>query len=514
MISDEDSQVPIWSYRVNLDKRVRSDHPLRRIRSALDLSFVRKAVAHTYGKKGNKSVPPEVIIRMMLLLFLDDIKSERELMRIIPERLDYLWFLGYGLDDQIPDHSVLSKARKRWGKEVFVSLFSQVVQQCVAAGLVEGSKIHVDASLVAANASLGSVRPLDLDVVKAIEQAAKEQVQKLDEQDDDEDPPSEGGDSTGASIGPYAKTNRQFRSRTDPDATLVRQGGLKSALRYKTHRVVDDAHEIITAVETTTGAVDEASQLLGLIEAHEDITEQGVRTVIADARYGSISNLIGCQKAKIRAHVKLLGEANRGKGRSEGIYSEEHFSYDPLTNTYRCPANEIMKPRRLHPQRQTWEYVTAKGTCLVCKLRALCTRSRTGRTIHRHRDQASLDKARQIANSKAAKADLKRRQHLMERSFADAANCHGLKRARWRGLWKQAIQDLLIATVQNLRKLIRYLSQSDQALASCFLKLCYWLISLLCERCIQTLANSAPFISLCCQLTTTVPLDTYRATAR
>src|ERR1700758_3328339 len=127
MISDEDSQVPIWSYRVNLDKRVRSDHPLRRIRSALDLSFVRKAVAHTYGKKGNKSVPPEVIVRMMLLLFLDDIKSERELMRIIPERLDYLWFLGYGLDDQIPDHSVLSKARKRWGKEVFVSLFSRVV---------------------------------------------------------------------------------------------------------------------------------------------------------------------------------------------------------------------------------------------------------------------------------------------------------------------------------------------------------------------------------------------------
>jgi hypothetical protein len=224
-----------------------------------------------------------------------------------------------------------------------------------------------------------------------------------------------------------------------------------------------------------------ASQLLGLIEAHEDVTEQGVRTVIADARYGGISNLIGCQKAKIRAHVKLLGEANRGKGRSEGIYSDEHFSYDPLTNTYRCPANEIMKPRRLHPQRQTWEYVTAKGTCLVCKLRALCTRSRTGRTIHRHRDQAVLDKARQIANSRAAKADLKRRQHLMERSFADAANCHGLKRARWRGLWRQAIQDLLIATVQNLRKLLRHLSQTDSGLA-------YLLTELL--QCLSTLLDA------------------------
>ena len=64
---------------------------------------------------------------MMLLLFLDNVRSERELMRIIPERLDYMWFLGYGLDDVIPSHSVLSKARKRWGQEVFVSLFSRVV---------------------------------------------------------------------------------------------------------------------------------------------------------------------------------------------------------------------------------------------------------------------------------------------------------------------------------------------------------------------------------------------------
>jgi hypothetical protein len=56
----------MWSYQVNLDKRVRDDHPLRRINQVLDLGFVRKQVAHTYGQRGNKSVPPEVIIRMML----------------------------------------------------------------------------------------------------------------------------------------------------------------------------------------------------------------------------------------------------------------------------------------------------------------------------------------------------------------------------------------------------------------------------------------------------------------
>jgi len=109
-------------------------------------------------------------------------------MRIIPERLDYLWFLGYGLDDKVPNHSVLSKARKRWGKEVFVSLFSRVVGQCVEAGLVGGHKIHVDASLVDANAALGTVKPLSTELRQAIEQVAREQLQKLEEQDREPSP--------------------------------------------------------------------------------------------------------------------------------------------------------------------------------------------------------------------------------------------------------------------------------------------------------------------------------------
>jgi hypothetical protein len=215
--------------------------------------------------------------------------------------------------------------------------------------------------------------------------------------------------------------NRQFRSTSDSDATLVRQGGLQSRPRYKSHRVVDDAYEIITAVETTTGAVDEGHRLLALIEAHEDTTDRAVRTAIADSRYGSIGNLVECQKSEIRPHLKLLGDFHRGKGRSAGIYAEERFIYDPLTNTYRCPANQTMRARRLHPQRLSWEYITAKGTCLACKLRAFCTRSASGRTIHRYRDQELLDRARKIATSKAATDDLKRRQHLIERSFAWAS---------------------------------------------------------------------------------------------
>ena len=156
MMGEQKSEPELFNYAVNLEKRVRSNHPLRAVKAAIDFSFVREEVAHCYGKKGNESVAPEVILKMMFLLFFDDIKSERELMEVIGERLDYLWFLDYGLDEKIPDHSVLSKARARWGKEVFESLFVRTVAQCVEARLVMGSSRTV---LVGSGAGGSSVLP-------------------------------------------------------------------------------------------------------------------------------------------------------------------------------------------------------------------------------------------------------------------------------------------------------------------------------------------------------------------
>jgi transposase len=135
----------------SLEERVRKDHPLRAIKRAVDFDFIYQEVADEYRYNGNVSVPPSIILKLMFLLFFYDVPSERELIATIPERLDWLWFLGYNLDDKAPDHSVLSKARKRWGKEVFKAFFVRVVRQCVALGLVAGDKLFCDASLVDAD---------------------------------------------------------------------------------------------------------------------------------------------------------------------------------------------------------------------------------------------------------------------------------------------------------------------------------------------------------------------------
>lgn len=424
-------QTELWVEPINLGRRIPPDHLLRKINKVLDLGFVRREVAGFYGSNGHVSVDPVIIIKLMLLLFVDDVRSERELMRIVPLRLDYLWFLGYGLEDEIPTHSVLSKARKRWGAKVFERLFARSVEQCVEAGLVDGHKLYIDASLVVANASRNSV----------IEVVVRREVSKLEEQEQEDDQDS---GSSGGSV------NRKLRSTTDPDSTVVRHQQGKPTPSYKNHRAVDDKAGVVSAVKTTTGAIDEASQLIELIKKHEQLTAATTKVAVADARYGNTANLIALAQRQIRAHVADLRSRLRN-ARSEGIYPPERFIYQPESDCYRCPAREILSRHHFVVRRGYYEYRPQRGTCARCRLRQFCTRDKNGRTLKRYADQELLDKARQQSHSPQARCDRRKRQWFQERNFAEAAVQYGFKRARWRGLWRQSIQDYLIAAIQNLR---------------------------------------------------------------
>jgi transposase len=440
MMGEQKSEPELFNYAVNLEKRVRANHPLRAVKAAIDFGFVREEVAHCYGKKGNESVPPEVIMKMMFLLFFDDIKSERELMEVIGERLDYLWFLGYGVEEKIPDHSVLSKARARWGKEVFESLFVRTVAQCVEAKLVDGNKLHVDASLIDADAAKESVIKGAPPLIAALKRAYQATESKLEETSTPES---------------YRAVNDRMMSQSDPDAALVRQGSGDSRPRYKHHRVIDDHKGIITATETTPGSIAENKKLMDLLDQHESNTRCQAQIVIADAKYGTSENYVACQERGITTHMgDTLSKARAA--RAQNIFGDEAFTYDPVRDIYRCPAGQSLEPRRINPIRRTMEYKAPARVCGACVLRAQCTRSHHGRTVQRHEKQVLLDRARAQARSAAAWRDRKRRHHLMERSFADAANNHHFKRARWRRLWRQQIQDYLIAAIQNVRILLAH----------------------------------------------------------
>ena len=112
---------------INLEQCIRSNHILRKVKRNIDFDFIYNEVKDTYGINGNESVALPIILKMMLLLIFYNVRSERELVATIPERLDWLWFLDYDLDDDIPNHSVISKARARWGVEAFKIFFERIV---------------------------------------------------------------------------------------------------------------------------------------------------------------------------------------------------------------------------------------------------------------------------------------------------------------------------------------------------------------------------------------------------
>ena len=129
------------------------------------------------------------------------------------------------------------------------------------------------------------------------------------------------------------------------------------------------------------------------------------------------------------------------------------FTYDAQTDTYRCPAGEVLKRRNYNARRSSYEYKASRGVCAGCSLREGCTRSRNGRSIKRHEQQEVIDRMKDQARTRRARKDIKKRQDLSERSFARSTR-FGYKRSRWRRLWRMSIQDYLIAAIQNITILI------------------------------------------------------------
>jgi len=451
---ESDTQQKLFYTCLNLEKRIRKDHILRDIAKHIDFDFAYKQVEDKYGSKGNVSVPPPIILKMMLLLIFYNVRSERELTQTIPERLDWLWFLGYDLDDEVPNHSVLSKARVRWGLDVFRSLFESIVRQCVEAGLVDGSKIFTDASLVQADASNNSVVNQE-SLKRYLNKSYREMEKRLEDFNNlsRHDPGKQG------------RANRKHISTTDPDASVVRMGAGRSKLRYKIHRAVDEKAEVITATEVTAGEVNEAHRLTPLIDQHQRCTGKTVQTAVADSKYGTIDNYLACADRNIAPHFESLDKGQQGSGRRQGIFEPSEFVYNPEEDLFICPAGELLEPRKLKTSRNQIEYSATAKTCRRCSLKPQCTRSKQGRTLKRHVRQDELDRMLSTSESRRAKGDIRNRQHLMERSFARSYR-YGYQRSRWRRLWRVQIQEYLTASIQNIMVLVRNVKEQGKAAAA------------------------------------------------
>jgi transposase len=123
---------------VSLEALVPEDNFYRQVDQCIDLSFVRDLAAEFYSSFGQPSIDPVVFFRLQLIAFFEGIRSERPLMEAVNLNLAHRWFIGYDLDEPVPDHSSLSKIRERYGWAVIQRFFERIVELCIRAGLVWG----------------------------------------------------------------------------------------------------------------------------------------------------------------------------------------------------------------------------------------------------------------------------------------------------------------------------------------------------------------------------------------
>ncbi len=145
--------------KVSLEDLVPADHFYRHLEAELDLRFVRDLVRDRYASIGRPSVDPVVFFKLQLVMFFEGMRSERQLMRVVHDRLSFRWYLGYDLHEALPDHSTLTRIRDRYGLEVFRRFFATIVEKCIEVGLVEGEELYFDATKVRASAALDSMMP-------------------------------------------------------------------------------------------------------------------------------------------------------------------------------------------------------------------------------------------------------------------------------------------------------------------------------------------------------------------
>jgi transposase len=273
--------------------RVPKDHPLRPIKKMMnqDLSELWHDFEAMYAKEGRPSIPPEKLLRALLLQALYTIRSERMLMEQLDYNLLFRWFVGLSMDDKVWNHSVFSKNRERFlGSDLAAAFFARILKQAAQAGLLSDEHFTVDGTLIEAWASMKSFRPKD-------------------------DPPPAGGAGRNPEVDFHGerRLNETHASTTDPEARLYRKGkGKEAKLCFMGHVLMENRHGLIVSprVTTATGTAerDAAEDMLGNLRGRHRLT------VGADKAYDTQDFVRSLRALKATPHV-----AQNQTGRSSAI---------------------------------------------------------------------------------------------------------------------------------------------------------------------------------------------------
>ena len=273
-------QQAMFSY-LSPEARVPRDHPLRPIRNMVNQALAELSgdFQAMYSREGRPSIPPEKLLRALLLQVLYTIRSERLLMEQLDYNLLFRWFVGLSMDDKVWNHSVFSKNRERFLRsDLAAAFFRRILDQAAAADLLSDEHFTVDGTLIEAWASLKSFRPKD------------------------GPPPEGGGRNPAVDFHGEKRLNRTHASTTDPEARLFKKAkGKEAKLCFMGHVLMENRHGLVVSPHLTaaTGTA-EREAAVGLVEG---VPGRHRITVGADKAYDTQEFVQSLRALKAVPHV-------------------------------------------------------------------------------------------------------------------------------------------------------------------------------------------------------------------
>jgi transposase len=302
MRGEDQQQQAMFSY-ISPEERVPKDHPLRPIRVMVDkaLDDLAPLFREMYSHTGRPSIPPEQLLRALLLQVFFSIRSERLLVEQLEYNLLFRWFVGLSMDDKVWNHSAFSKNRDRLiAHEVATAFFQSILKQAQRAGLLSKEHFTVDGTLIEAWASMKSFRPKD---------------------EDDQDPPEGGGRNPEVDFKGQKRKNDTHQSTTDPDCRLYKKGkGKESKLCYMGHALMENRSGL--AVDSRLTLTSGTAEWEAALEMIENLPWVGHITVGGDKGYDVPVFVNGLRNLQATPHV-----AQKAKGSAIDKRTTRHEGY-------------------------------------------------------------------------------------------------------------------------------------------------------------------------------------------
>lgn len=431
-------------YQFNLEDRVPPNHLLRRIDAVLDLSWLRSEIAPFYSHTGCPSIDPELMIRMLLVGYCYSVRSERRLCQDVELNLAYRWFCRLGLEDRVPNHSTFSvnrHGRFRDG-DVFRQIFDRIVRQCMDAGLVKGEGFAVDASVIEADASRFQ-RVEGSEVDWSEEQQASRAVQEYIKALESENAPTNPGRKPKA------------LSPSDPSAAWTSRGRNKVMFAYSLNYLIDMENAVIIDVEATPTRISkEVEATEAMIERTKERFDLKPDHLAGDVAYGTGKMLGWLVERGIDPHVPVWDKSRR----NDNTFSRADFIYDAERDVYTCPNGKTLKTTGRALSDNALRYLASKHDCDVCPMKPKCCPRTPSRKVPRDVNEAARDHTRSLSGSEPYNQSARDRKKI-ERLFGEAKRNMAMTRLRLRGLTGASDEFLLIATVQNLKRLVKLASR-------------------------------------------------------